>query len=131
MDRFAAGCFTVIALGFGVLIAVDDENAQLYVGALGLLAVLAAVLALGVMLARSAPGPEDRDRRETYARVMIALVTATAGTAAGVGGSAVANNAESDTTKATADAAQQAAGSAESSANQATEAAKQANESGR
>ncbi|MBA2421225.1 MAG: hypothetical protein H0V57_08880 [Thermoleophilaceae bacterium] len=33
------------------------------------------------MLHNATPGPEDRDRRETYARVMIALVTATADTA--------------------------------------------------
>lgn len=75
------GAFTLIVLGMGGLIAIDNENAQLYLGAIILVAVLGTVLTFGVLLHNATPGPEDRDRRETYARVMIALVTATADTA--------------------------------------------------
>jgi len=112
------GAFTLIVLGMGGLIAIDNENAQLYLGAIILVAVLGTVLTFGVLLHNATPGPEDRDRRETYARVMIALVTATAGTAGGVGGGAVASNGQADAAKAQAAAAERTADTAEKKVDQ-------------
>ena len=63
---------------------------------IGLLAVLGTVLTFGALLHITKPGMDDRDRRETYSRVMIALVTATAGTVGGVGGGAVVSNQNDD-----------------------------------
>ncbi len=113
MVGFVVGAFTLIVLGLGTLIALDDEHAQLYLGAIVLVAVLGTVLTFGVLLHNAGPGVDDRDRRETYARVMIALVTATAGTAGGVGGGAVASNGEADAAKAQAAAAERTAGTVE------------------
>ncbi|HLM26113.1 MAG TPA: hypothetical protein VK304_04005 [Thermoleophilaceae bacterium] len=103
MNKFLVGsvlgAFTVVVITMGVLIAIDTEHAQLYLGVIGLLAVLSTVLAFGVLLHITKPGEDDRDRRETYARVMIALVTATAGTVGGVGGGAVVSSTQTDAAK--------------------------------
>ena len=39
-------CFTLLVAGAGVLIALDKENAQLYVGVIALLSVMSAVIVL-------------------------------------------------------------------------------------
>ena len=102
MNRFLVGsvlaAFTVVVIGMGVLIAIDTEHAQLYLGVIGLLAVLGTVLTFGALLHMTGRA-SDRDRRETYARVMIALVTATAGTVGGVGGGAVVVSNQNDAVK--------------------------------
>ena len=103
MNRFLVGSvlgsFTIVVLGMGVLMAIDTEHAQLYLGGIGLLAVLGTVLTFGALLHITGGGETDRDRRETYARVMIALVTATAGTVGGVGGGAVVSSNQTDAAK--------------------------------
>ena len=88
----------------GVLIAIDtDQRSSL--GVIGLLAVLGTILTFGALLHVTGSDASDRDRRETYARVMIALVTATAGTVGGVGGGAVVSSNQTDAAKQEAEAA--------------------------
>ncbi len=113
MSRFLVGsvlgAFTVVVVAMGLLIAHDTEHAQLYLGVIALLAVLATVLTFGALLHVTGGGDTDRDRRETYARVMIALVTATAGTVGGVGGGAVVSSNQTDAAKEDAAAANEKA----------------------
>ncbi len=109
----AVGAFTLIVLGMGVLILVDKANAQPYLGAVALLAVLGTIVVFGLLLHTTSGEAADRDRRETYARVMIALVTATAGTAGGVGGGAVVGSNQNDEAEKLAAAANQKAGQAQ------------------
>lgn len=115
------GAFTLIVITMGVLIALDTDNAQLYLGAIALLAVLGTVLTFGVLLHTTGAGDADRDRRETYARVMIVLVTATAGTVGGVGGGAVVSSTQNEEVKEDAAAAKGDAGRANMKATQAQE----------
>ena len=51
------GAFTLIFLGMGGLIAIDNENAQLYLGAIILVAVLGTVLTFGCCCTTPRPAP--------------------------------------------------------------------------
>jgi len=116
--RFLAVCFTLLVAGAGVLIALDKENAQLYVGVIALLSVMSAVIVLAVL----ARDTTDDAVRETYSRVMIALLAAAAGTGGGIGGSAVVSQGPTDK----AEAAQKTAQEAKVQATQAKQQAEEA-----
>jgi glucose dehydrogenase len=108
-----AVCFTILVAGAGVLTALDRGNAKLYFGAIALLAVISGILVLGALARATTSAP----LQETYAKVMIALVTGAAGTGAGVGGGVVASQGPQDT----ADEAQKDANVARVQAKQAKE----------
>jgi uncharacterized membrane protein len=102
--KFPVACFTLLVAGAGVLIARDNENAVLYVGVIGLLSVIAAVIVLAVLAKGTADGP----LQEVYSRVMIALVAGAAGTGGGIGGGAVVSQEPADKAQAAQKTAQEA-----------------------
>ena len=59
----AVGAFTLIVLGMGALILVDNANAQLYLGAVALLAVLGTILIFGLLLHTTSGEAADRGLR--------------------------------------------------------------------
>ena len=58
------GAFTVVVIAMGVLIAIDTDHAQLYLGVIGLLAVLGTILTFGALLHVTGSDASDRDRRD-------------------------------------------------------------------